>query len=82
MTSYSITLSIPDHPLLTVGPFLPSGNNPEIIIITGANGLLEDRLYSASVEARNQFGTTFSKEMAFCKCNASCPTENQSYGNL
>ena len=79
MTSYSITLSIPDHPLLTVGPFLPSGDNPETVTITGADGLLEDRMYTAIVEARNQFGRSFSKERAFCKCNASYPTvpENQ-----
>ena len=79
MTNYSITLSTPDHPLLTLGPFLPSGSNPETITITGADGLLEDRMYTAAVVARNQFGRSFSKEIALCKCNASCSavTENQ-----
>ena len=67
MTSYSITLSTPNHALLTVGPFMPSGSNPERITITGTDGLLEDRMYTVSVEARNQFGRTFSKERTFCK---------------
>ena len=67
MTNYSITLSTPNHAPLTVGPFLPSGNIPERITISGADGLLEDRMYTVSVEARNQFGRTFSKELTFCK---------------
>ena len=67
VTNYSAVLILPDGIPQRLGPFLPTGSNPETITITSAHGLMEDRMYNASVEARNQFGTTFSEARTICK---------------
>ena len=67
VTNYSAMLTLPEGIPQRLGLFLPSGNNPETITITEADGLLEDRMYTASVEARNQFGRTVSEARTICK---------------
>lgn len=67
VTNYSAVLIPHDGISQRFGPFLPSGINPEQITITGVNGLLEDKMYTVSVEARNQFGMTSSESRTICK---------------
>ena len=67
VTNYSAMLTLPEGIPQRLGLFLPSGNNPETITVTEADGLLEDRMYTASVEARNQFGRTVSEARTICK---------------
>ena len=67
VTNYSALVISPDGISQRFGPFLPSGINPERITITGADGLLEDKMYTISVEARNQFGMTSSEARTICK---------------
>ena len=67
VTNYSAVLIPPDGSVQRFGPFLPSGNNPEGITITEADGLLEDKMYTVFVEARNQFGMTSSEARILCK---------------
>ena len=67
VTNYSAILSLPEGMPQRLGLFLPSGNSPETINVTEADGLLEDRMYTASVEARNQFGGTVSEARTICK---------------
>ena len=67
VTNYSAVLIPKDGISQRFGPFLPSGIIPEQINITGADGLLEDKMYTIFVEARNQFGTTSSEARTICK---------------
>ena len=67
MTDYSAVLTLPESIPQRLGLFLPSGDNPKTITITGADGLLENRMYMVSVEARNQFGKTSSEARTICK---------------
>ena len=60
-------LTLPERMPQMLGLFLPSGSNPETITVTEADGLLEDRIYTASVEARNQFGRIVSEARTICK---------------
>ena len=46
---------------------LPIVRHLETINVTEADGLLEDRMYTASVEARNQFGRIVSEARTICK---------------
>ena len=67
VTNYSAVLTLPEGIPQRLELFQPSGNNSETITITGADGLLEDRMYTASVEARNRFGRAVSEPRTICK---------------
>ena len=67
VTNYSAILTLPEGIPQRMGHFLPSGNNPGRITITVEDGLLENRMYNVSVEARNQFGRTVSELRTICK---------------
>ena len=67
VTNYSAVLTLPESSPQRLGLLLPSHNNPEQITITGEDGLLENRMYTAAVEARNQYGTTLSEARTICK---------------
>ena len=65
-TSYNVTLNTLGRAPLLLGPF-PLSGGVERTTITAADGLSEDSVYSATVVAWNEFGSTSSEETIFCK---------------
>jgi len=65
-TSYNVALNTSGRAPLLLGPF-PLSGGVERTTITAADGLSEDSVYSATVVAWNEFGSTSSEETIFCK---------------